>query len=128
MSDIILTTTTTINDAVHTKYLHRTPLLGAAQSANHRVLHVLHRDYETRGQLDLKTVGIHRYAGDAQTSVLCCAFAVDDGPVQLWAPGNPIPPEFLEAAVNPTWAAVAHNAAFEMTINSTCSPCATAGQ
>ena len=84
MSDIILTTTT-INDAVHTKYLHRTPLLGAAQSANHRVLHVLHRDYETRGQLDLKTVGIHRYAGDAQTSVLCCAFAVDDGPVQLWA-------------------------------------------
>jgi len=107
MSDVIRTT---MNDAVCIKHPD------AALSANHGVPHVLHRDYETRGRLDLKTVGIHRYAGDAQTSVSCCAFAVDDGPVQVWAPGNPVPAEFLEAAVNPTWTAVAHNAAFEMTI------------
>ena len=34
------------------------------------------------------------------------AFAVDNGPVQLWRPGDPVPPEFVEAAANPAWAVV----------------------
>ena len=50
----------------------------------------------------LKNVGTHRYAADPSTEILCVAYAVDDGPVQLWLPGNPVPPEFLEAAHNPT--------------------------
>jgi DNA polymerase len=48
--------------------------------------------------------------------VLCCAFAVDDEPVQLWVPGNPIPPEFLEAARDPGWVIIAHNDQFETAI------------
>jgi DNA polymerase bacteriophage-type len=48
--------------------------------------------------------------------VLCCAYAVDDGPVQLWKQGDPVPAEFVEAAANPDWWAAAHNAQFEMAI------------
>ena len=55
------------------------------------VRHVLHRDYETRSKLVLKSVGTHRYAADSNTEVLCCAYAVDDEPVQLWIPGDPVP-------------------------------------
>ena len=80
------------------------------------VQHVLHRDYETRGQLLLKRVGTHRYAADPGTEVLCCAFAVDDEPVQLWIPGDPVPPEFIEAAADPSWIVCAHNDAFETAI------------
>jgi DNA polymerase bacteriophage-type len=78
--------------------------------------HVLHRDYETRSPLDLKAVGVHVYASDPRTQVLCCAYAVDDGPAKVWTPGQPVPPEFLEAASNPNWTAVAHAAGFEMAI------------
>jgi hypothetical protein len=46
-------------------------------------VHVLHRDYETRGVLDLRKFGAHRYAADQNTETICCAYAVDDGPVQL---------------------------------------------
>jgi DNA polymerase len=48
--------------------------------------------------------------------MLCGAFAVDDGPVQLWTPGDPIPPEFIEAANNPDWIVAAHGDHFETAI------------
>ncbi|MGA7250049.1 MAG: hypothetical protein WBX35_02195, partial [Pseudolabrys sp.] len=60
--------------------------------------------------------GTHRYAADPSTEIQCVAFAVDDGPVQLWLPGNPLPPEFLYAALDPTWIVVAHNDSFETAI------------
>src|SRR5262249_40624134 len=44
---------------------------------------------------------------------LCCAYAVDDEPVQLWIPGDPVPAEFIEAARNPGWIVCAHGAHFE---------------
>ena len=44
--------------------------------------------------------------------MLCCGFAVDDGPVQLWTSGDP-PAEFIEAATNPAWIVAAHGAHFE---------------
>jgi DNA polymerase len=47
---------------------------------------------------------------------LCCAFAVDDQPAKLWTPGDAIPVEFREAASNPNWIVVAHNASFEIAI------------
>lgn len=59
--------------------------------------HVLHRDYESRGVLKLEDVGAWRYAADPRTEILCCAYAVDDDPVKLWIPGEPVPPEFEEA-------------------------------
>ena len=78
--------------------------------------HVLHRDYETRSRLVLKSVGTHRYAADPSTEVLCCAYAVDHEPVQLWIPGDPVPPEFIEAADNPSWVVAAHGDHFESAI------------
>ena len=79
-------------------------------------VHVLHRDYETRSQMILKSVGSYRYAADPSTEVLCCAYAVDDGPVQLWRPDDPVPTEFVEAAQNPSWIVAAHGGAFEAAI------------
>src|SRR5262245_11085138 len=76
-------------------------------------LHVLHRDYETRGHAILKPVGNYQYAIDPSSEGVCCACAVDDGPVQLWTPGNPVPAEFIEAATNPAWIVSAHGAHFE---------------
>ena len=78
--------------------------------------HVLHRDYESRGVLELESVGAWRYAADSRTEILCCAYAVDDEPVKLWLPGNPPPPEFFEAAApqNIDWEVAAHGAQFEI--------------
>jgi DNA polymerase bacteriophage-type len=78
--------------------------------------HVLHRDYETRSTCVLKSAGAYHYAADARTEVLCCGYAVDDSSVHLWTPGDPVPPEFIEAARNPTWTVVAHNDQFEAAI------------
>jgi DNA polymerase len=93
---------------------HVIPELAAARNPN--VPHALHHDLETRSAANLKAVGVHRYAADPTTDVLCLCYAVDDEPVQLWTPGDPVPPEFLEAASNPNWILVAHNDQFERLI------------
>jgi hypothetical protein len=77
---------------------------------------VLFRDFESRSALNLKVVGAWKYSTDPSTDVWCCAFVVDDGPIQLWTPGDPIPAEFIEAAHNPDWVVAAFNDAFERLI------------
>jgi CHC2 zinc finger/Toprim domain len=81
-----------------------------------RVMPILLRDYETRSQLLLKAVGAWKYSAHASTDVWCCAYEVDDGPIELWIPGNPVPSAFVEAATNPDWLAVAFNDQFERLI------------
>jgi len=78
--------------------------------------HILYRDIETRSKLSLKKVGVHVYAADPSTEILSVAFAVDDGAVQVWHPGDPVPPEFYEAAPNPSWSVCAHGDAFESVV------------
>jgi DNA polymerase len=90
--------------------------INVTNSTDPPVQHVLHRDYETRSNLALKSVGAHVYAADRSTEVICCAYAIDDAPVQLWVPGDPVPPEFSEAAADPSWIVCAHNDAFETAI------------
>ena len=82
--------------------------------ANVAIVHKLHRDFETRSKADLKKVGAAVYAADPSTEITWLAYAVDDGPVQQWRPGDPVPAAWFEAAVNPSWTAVAHNDAFEI--------------
>jgi DNA polymerase len=65
-------------------------------------------DIESRSLRDLEEVGAARYAADPSTEVLCVAYALDDGPVKLWHPGDPVPPEFTQASTF-----VAHHAFFE---------------
>jgi DNA polymerase len=79
-------------------------------------MRILFRDYETRSRLDLRDMGAWRYAAHPTTDVWCCAFVVDDGPIKLWVPGDPIPPEFVEAAQNPEWLVSAFNDQFERRI------------
>ena len=77
----------------------------------------LHVDIESGGILDLggpgkPGVGVHRYAADPRTRIWCLSYALDNAPVKLWFPGDPVPAsEFAEADE-----AHAHNAAFERTI------------
>jgi DNA polymerase len=80
------------------------------------IRHILHRDFETRSTARLDLCGAWRYAGDPSTSVLCVGFAIDDGPVQIWTPDQPVPAEFHEAATDPIWLVVAHNNQFEAAI------------
>ena len=66
-------------------------------------------DFETRSRCDLLTAGAYNYAQDLSTDVLCMAYAHDDGDVQLWLPGQPLP-DFTGHQIR------AHNAAFERLI------------
>ena len=95
--------------------MHEPLPLGSA-ATKHAPWHILHRDFETRSTAVLKAVGSYRYATDSATEILCVAYAVDDDPVQLWIPGNPVPPEFTEAAHNPRWVLAAHGDHFETAI------------
>src|SRR5262245_14110411 len=93
-----------------------TPLSPHGAHAADAIKHVLHRDFETRSRVALKIVGAQRYTADHTTEVLCCAYAVDDDPVQLWRPGDPTPSEFILAAQSPNWIVTAFNDAFETAI------------
>ena len=42
-------------------------------------------DFESRSECDLPAHGVDRYAHDPSTDILCLAWAIDDGPVELWA-------------------------------------------
>jgi DNA polymerase bacteriophage-type len=77
---------------------------------------ILFHDFETRSTLDLSEVGAWKYACHKSTDMWCCAYAVDDGPIQLWIPGDPVPPEFIEAARNPDWTTSAFGDHFERLI------------
>ena len=65
-------------------------------------------DFETRSECDLKSMGVYNYARHPSTQVLCMSYAHDDGPVNTWRPGEPMPR--LDSQIR------AHNAAFERLI------------
>lgn len=75
----------------------------------------LHVDFETRSAVDLKKAGAYVYAADPSTDIWCMAYAFDDEPVELWTPGQPIPPR-AQAHIVASGPLVAHNAAFERVI------------
>jgi DNA polymerase len=58
---------------------------------------ILSLDLETRSPVDLKKSGAYRYFEHLQTSILCAAWAIDDGPVSVWLPGEPCPPAVADA-------------------------------
>ena len=69
-------------------------------------------DFETRSKINLKDVGLDKYAKDPSTEVICMAYSIDNGEVQLWLP-NQTPPQFF---FNPKTVFTAWNAAFEYNI------------
>jgi DNA polymerase len=67
-------------------------------------------DFETRSECDLPARGPYNYSRHPSTQVLCMAYAIDDGEVELWTPDQPFPREILSHQIR------AHNAAFERLI------------
>jgi DNA polymerase len=81
----------------------------------------LHIDFETRGALDLKEVGLHRYARDPNTSAWCMAWALGDGEPLVWTPDQPFGhfdngTGFVSMHVAAGKPVYAHNAPFELEI------------
>jgi DNA polymerase len=77
----------------------------------------LHSDFETRSKLDLKKVGVEKYARHPSTKVLMLAFAVNNHDVHQWFPHlGPMPEKLRQLLDNPTVEIIAENAAFERAI------------
>lgn len=73
----------------------------------------LHLDWETRGVVDLREVGLHNYARDVGTDIWCAAYSFADEDPALWVPGQPCPPAIVEHVTN-GGEIRAWNAPFEM--------------
>jgi DNA polymerase bacteriophage-type len=54
-------------------------------------------DCETQSEADLRKVGAWAYSEHSSTDVICVCWAVDDGPVLDWVPGEDTPLEIFEA-------------------------------
>ena len=80
----------------------------------------LHLDFETRSMLDIKRVGLDRYARSAE--VLMMAWAVNDQPPQIWLPSERPMPEQVECLLRGSAGIIkiAWNAAFERAILTHC--------
>lgn len=72
-------------------------------------------DFETRSTLDLRKTGVYPYAEHPDTDVWCMAYAFDDGPVELWVPGDEVPWD-LEAHLMVGGVMRAWNAQFERVV------------
>jgi DNA polymerase bacteriophage-type len=75
-------------------------------------------DFETRSMLDIKKVGLDRYARNAE--VLMMAWAVNDQPPQIWLPPAPMPEHVNQLINRPAAVKLAHNVAFERAILTHC--------
>lgn len=75
-------------------------------------------DIETyNAETNLQTQGLYRYAEGAE--IILVGYAVDDGPVKVWEPGEEMGPKVLVDSandVNGEYRIIAHNAAFERTV------------
>jgi DNA polymerase len=75
---------------------------------------ILYWDVETYSQCSLKERGAHVYASDPTTGIHFFCWAMDDGEVQTWRPGDPVPAPFT----NPTrYTFVSDNWEFERAIH-----------
>ena len=79
---------------------------------------IIHGDFETRSEVDLKEVGLDVYARHPSTDVWCFGWAIDDGEPQIWTPGEPFPAaiHWLMVQFPRTVRIIAHNAPFELAI------------
>ena len=76
---------------------------------------VLHIDFETRSELDLREVGLHNYARHPSTDVWCAAWSINDNDlVPVWTPGGEV--QWPKHADISQCQVYAHNAPFELEI------------
>ncbi len=79
-----------------------------------------HIDLETYSDIDLRKVGLYRYAEDSSTRVTLLGYAFDDGPVKIvdLYHREEIPAELEERLADPDEILCAHNAQFERVLMS----------
>lgn len=81
----------------------------------------LHLDFETFSEIDIRDVGVYRYAFDPSTEILCAAMALGEEQPVVWEPdrSDPCPSldPFYDALEDPSVLIYAHNAQFEMAIS-----------
>lgn len=70
-------------------------------------------DYETYATVDLRTSSAYVYADHHETDVICMAWAIGNGPVKLWLPGDKLPSWLFDLEGKTIHA---HNANFERLI------------
>lgn len=58
---------------------------------------IVYCDLETRSFLNLLLCGAARYADPTRTRILCMAYAIGDGEVQIWFEGEPFPDDLARA-------------------------------
>lgn len=80
--------------------------------------HVLHIDFETASEKDLREVGTDVYARHPSTRVLMTAWRLDHNPVEQGSEDNldEFPDRLRELILNPRVLKIAHNAQFERAI------------
>jgi DNA polymerase len=85
--------------------------------------HILHLDYESFSEVDIKALGAARYAWDPSAEIIMAAIALDDGEPVLWVnpryecstvKSDPRALELMEMWEDPSVVVYAHNAQFEM--------------
>jgi len=54
-------------------------------------------DFETRSPVDIKRAGSHVYFEHPDTSVLMCAYRIDDQPLRIWTYDQPAPADLQQA-------------------------------
>jgi len=72
-------------------------------------------DYETASACDLKACGSARYSEDPTTEILCLSMRRENGTVETWRPGAPVPLVWQKAMLE-KWPIIVHNATFEKDI------------
>lgn len=72
-------------------------------------------DVETRSPVNLVKTGPYPYAEHPDTDLWCVCWAIGDGPVLDWRPGDPVPPSITEHMARGGWFEF-HNAGFEHAI------------
>lgn len=81
------------------------------------MIRVIDQDFETASEANLKEVGLYNYATHPSTRVLLLAYAIDDSEVKQWEPHKgPMPPELIDALVDPFTIKQAYNCTFERLI------------
>ena len=71
-------------------------------------------DLETFSQITLKEYGAHIYARHPSTDIFFFCFAIDDGEVQAWRPGDPVAEPFANPA---EYTFISDNLEFERSIH-----------
>lgn len=85
---------------------------------------IVYLDFETRSTVDLKKTGLHKYASDSSTEIMCMGYAFGDEAVELWIPKQGLRSlEKLTKHIEAGKTVVAHNAAFEIAIWNSCLGC-----